>query len=163
MLSKSRKNPSEYLLAIDPGPTESAYARIYKGQIIEARKVSNAELLACLLGCSQQYGLTIEMISSYGMPVGREVFDTCVWIGRFQQACKGPSRLVYRKTIVSHVCGVATAKDSNVRQAVMDHFGAPGTKKSPGPTYGVTKDCWAALGVAIYAMEVPLECDHEQD
>lgn len=105
--------------------------------------------------------LAVEMIASYGMPVGREVFETCLWIGRFMQAWHSPEavRLVYRRDVKLHLCGTAKAKDSNVRQALLDLFprtggGATpqvGTKAKPGPLYGVSTHAWPALGVAITA------------
>jgi len=104
---------------------------------------------------AENYGdidtLAIEMIASYGMAVGREVFETCVWIGRFQQVWRSPEsvRLVYRRDVKLHLCGNPRAKDPNIRQALIDLLGPAGTKKQPGPTYGVKSHAWAALGVAV--------------
>jgi hypothetical protein len=96
--------------------------------------------------------LAIEMIASYGMPVGREVFETCVWIGRFIEAFgshyDNPTIRVTRNEVKNHLCGSSKAKDANVRQALIDLLGSPGTKKSPGGTYGVKSHMWSALGVA---------------
>jgi hypothetical protein len=102
--------------------------------------------------------IAIEMIASYGMPVGREVFETCVWIGRFvQAACALPCEYVYRKDVKLYLCGNARAKDSNVRQAIIDRFGgkdkAIGRKKNPGPLHGVKGDLWAALAVGLYVAD----------
>jgi hypothetical protein len=58
-----------------------------------------------------------------------------------------------RATVKAHLCRSAKAKDSNVRQALIDLFGgkenAIGTKKTPGPLYGISGDVWAALAVAV--------------
>ena len=98
--------------------------------------------------------MAIEMIASYGMAVGKTVFDTCVWIGRFMEVFSGRAELEYRKDVKMFLCNSMRAKDANVRQAVMDMFGstrrkAIGLKKSPGPLYGIKKDLWQALAVAI--------------
>ena len=87
------------------------------------------------------------------MPVGQEVFDTCVWIGMFKQAWRAPKsvKLIYRSEVKMGVCHSMRAKDGNVRQALIDMLGPPGTKKAPGPTYGVTSHAWQALGVAVTA------------
>lgn len=105
--------------------------------------------------------LAVEMIASFGMPVGREVFETCVWIGRFKQAWHAPDavELVYRKDVKMHLCGTTRAKDANVRQALLDMFPRTGggktpqvgTKGQPGPLFGVSSHAWPALGVAITA------------
>jgi hypothetical protein len=148
------------MLAIDPGTTESAYVVTWAGSIMSYGKVPNDELLAGLRklvahGC-QSHDVAIEMIASYGMAVGREVFETCLWIGRFLERIQPcPVRLVYRNEVKSHLCHSMRAKDGNIRQALIDKLGPPGTKKAPGPTYGISGDVWAALGVAVTACETP--------
>lgn len=71
------------------------------------------------------------MIASYGMPVGKEIFDTCVWIGRFIEANDKDYKFVYRKDEKINLCNSMKAKDSNIRQALIDRFGEVGTKKNP--------------------------------
>lgn len=98
--------------------------------------------------------VAIEMIACYGMAVGAEVFDTCLWIGEFRGYMRPqPVTLCYRKDIVVHLCGTAKARDPNVRQALIDRLGKPGTKKNQGPTYGIKNHMWAALAVAVYAAD----------
>lgn len=79
--------------------------------------------------------LAIEMVASYGMPVGETVFETCVWIGRFIEhlnrfAIKDYFK-IYRKDEKMNICHSMKAKDSNIRQALIDRFGEVGTKKNP--------------------------------
>ena len=76
----------------------------------------------------------IEMIASYGMAVGKEVFDTCVWIGRFKQISESQDievEYIYRKDEKMNICHSMKAKDSNIRQALIDRFGEVGTKRNP--------------------------------
>lgn len=142
------------MIAIDPGPAQSAWVQYDGSQVLAAGIESNDDVLRriyCEWGADEE--LVIEMIASYGMPVGREVFETCVWIGRFMEAAGG-AELVYRKDVKLHLCGSPRAKDANIRQALIDRFGpgkdkAIGTKAKPGPLYGFKADMWAALAVAV--------------
>lgn len=137
------------IIAIDPGCHESAWVGYDGGKIIEFAKEPNSLVLKRLrLHQPNIDHLACEMIASYGMPVGKEVFETCLWIGRFIEAWGRPYTLVYRKDVKMHLCGSTRAKDGNIRQALIDRFGAAGTKKAPGATYGISKDVWAALAVA---------------
>ena len=143
------------ILALDPGTTETGWCDYTNGKVIDSGIRSNDGMLLDLSMFARAAPriLAIEMIASYGMAVGREVFETCVWIGRFQQAWGDPEavRLVYRRDVKLHLCGSARAKDPNIRQALIDMLGPQGTKKAPGPTYGVRSHAWAALGVAVTA------------
>jgi len=157
------------LLAIDPGNTESGYALIDVGtlQPIDIGKIDNHLLLRELdhLSTSEVQWSAIEMVASYGMAVGRDVFETCVWIGRFAQFLEERhglvSRLVYRREVKLHHCESSKAKDSNITQALIDRFapGQPnrgkGTKADPGWFYGFAKDIWQAYALAVYAAETP--------
>lgn len=151
------------ILALDPGTLKTGYCLYDGSRVVESGVMFNYDLLAALNSVKYRFHqaewLAIEMIASYGMPVGREVFETCVWIGRFQQAWRAPEavRLVYRKDVKMYLCGTTKAKDANIRQAIIDIFPAIGggaipqigIKSNPGPLYGVSTHAWAALGVAI--------------
>jgi hypothetical protein len=148
---------AEPILAIDPGTTKSAYVVYQDGNILEKGILENTELLLKLRNGFPDYiinDMAMEMIASYGMAVGKSVFFTCVWIGRFVEAWGRDYHYIYRKDVKMHLCGATKAKDSNIRQAIMDRHGstreaAIGRKASPGALYGVSKDIWAAIGVAI--------------
>lgn len=149
------------ILAIDPGTEQSGYCIYGDGRVYESGVLANAAMLIRVQQWPAQR-LAIEMIASYGMAVGREVFETCVWIGRFKQAFRDPDavELVYRRDVKLHLCGTSKAKDPNVRQALLDLFPRTGggktpqvgTKAQPGPLYGVSSHAWPALGVAITAI-----------
>lgn len=154
------------LLAIDPGYEQSAFVLLDRAKLVpmDYGVLSNLEMADWLTheSCSHNTRATelaIEMIASYGMPVGFEIFHTCVWIGRFIEAWGLPYTLVYRRDVKLHLCGSSKAKDGNVRAALLDRFGgkgkALGTKKAPGPLHGMAGDVWAALAVAITHAETP--------
>lgn len=140
------------VLALDPGTTQTGWVFYSGGKVVWSGIDDNPKVLD-MVARSPADSLAIEMIASYGMPVGREVFETCVWIGRFQQAWRvpGAGRLVYRKDVKIELCGTSKAKDANIRAALIDRVGPQGTKADPGPTYGVKSHVWAALGVAVTA------------
>lgn len=141
------------ILALDPGTTETGFCLFDGKRVVRSGIASNPQIISTVLVYAPQPDciLAIEMIASYGMAVGREVFETCVWIGRFQQAWREPGavQLVFRNTVKVHLCGSARAKDPNIRQALLDALGPQGTKARPGPTYGVRSHAWSALAVAV--------------
>lgn len=142
------------ILAIDPGNEQSAFVVLGKDyKPLQFGKVPNDTLLAEIregkfAGCK---AAAIEMIASYGMAVGREVFETCVWIGRFKESLiyvEGiQAELVYRQTVKLHICHTPKAKDGNIRQALIDRFGPVGTKKNQGWFYGFKADIWQAYAL----------------
>ena len=144
------------ILAIDPGSEQSAYV-LWDGQHVLDKGLRTNGELAFELGenvCFYGARLCIEMIGHYGtgMPASKSVFETCIWIGRFIECWPGQKHeLILRPTIKTHLCGSARAKDHNVRHALIDRFGAPGTKKAPGVLYGVSSHMWAALALAVCA------------
>lgn len=152
-------------LAVDPGNEESALIEL-DDQLMPlwSMKTNNAAAREKIIRCRLRGApaevpsgpashLVIEMIASYGMPVGREVFETCLWIGRFVECWCGPYTLVYRREVKSFLCGDSKAKDGNIRQSLIDRYGgkeaAIGKKKTPGPLYGMTGDLWQALAVGV--------------
>jgi len=153
------------IIAIDPGNTESGFV-VWNDGILDKGKIDN-QTLRCNLKYKyniayDDYILLVEMIASYGMPVGKEVFETCVWIGRFTEiwADKGRSHdLIYRKDVKIHLCGNMRAKDANIRQALIDKLGPVSTKKIHNPIYNDIKDkmksdIWSALALAITYQEL---------
>jgi len=153
------------ILAIDPGNTESGYALIEGTNCspIDVGKIPNTDLRDCVSHGGLNADLVaIEMVASYGMAVGKEVFETCVWVGRFLEVSLdlfAEVDLVYRRDVKLHLCGTSKAKDSNITQALIDRFasGQPnrgkGTKASPGWFYGFRADIWQAYALAVLAAD----------
>ncbi|HZX81680.1 MAG TPA: hypothetical protein VFE72_12095 [Lysobacter sp.] len=139
------------VFAIDPGTHESGFC-VFDGSVIASGVMPNADLLKIVRDDNSD-ALAIEKIVSYGSAVGQETFDTCVWIGRYMEAWGQPDDvlLIPRRKVKAHVCGPGKHGDPEVRLALLDRIGPQGTKKSPGPTYGVKSHAWAALAVAVTA------------
>lgn len=119
------------ILGIDPGPTESAYCFVGpKYSIDAANKVGNEGLIEMVRSSAPSIGhVALESIQSYGMAVGREVFDTCFMIGRIIQVCKDleiPYTLYPRPEYTRRICGVGKINDAVLRQALELRFGGYG-------------------------------------
>lgn len=154
------------ILAIDPGNIKSGYVVVEHDEkeicrVLDAGKVDNLDIFGLLRGNLSPGGVdvAIEMVAGMGMPVGQEVFDTCFWIGRFWEVASLSSgvkalKKIYRREEKLDLCGSLSAKDANIRQALVDRYapGQPnfgkGTKKDPGFFYGFSADMWAAMAVA---------------
>ena len=138
------------ILGIDPGTEKSAYCLLLDGTISEFRIVPNDQMFFILRSPEREVDVAIEMVASYGMPVGKEVFETVKWIGKFEyvfELCGLKVREVFRKDIKIHFCQSMKAKDSNIRQALLDRYGKEATK-------GIHKDMWSALAIATYVHDL---------
>ena len=149
------------VVAIDPGPSISAYAVLEDGWPVLIGIDENDRVMSDLQYVALKWSeaeLAREMVACYGMPVGAEVFETCVWVGRFHESWKQKQpasavHYVFRKDVKMNLCQNMRAKDPNIRQALIDRFGGKekgiGNKKSPGPLYGAKRDIWSAIAVAV--------------
>lgn len=151
------------ILAIDPGNIESGYVVTYDDLVVICKgKERNENIINMIKEVVKSLDIehvAIEMIESQGMAVGKSVFETCFWIGKFAQCCEEnlsiEPKFIYRKDEKMNLCNSMRAKDSNIVQALIDRF-APntpnkgkGTKKEPGWFYGFKKDIWQAYAVAV--------------
>lgn len=160
-----------WILAIDPGTAESAYVLLSPDlKPVAFAKMENEHLVdeavlqmlehmdEDLFGkVSDRVEVAIEMVASYGMAVGREVFETCVWIGRFWEELRNFKKktYIYRKDEKLTLCHSQKANDSTIRQALVDRFAygysnhGKGTKDNPSVFYKFKKDCWQAMAVGV--------------
>jgi len=162
---------TEPVLCIDPGTTHSGVV-VFDGENILYSKpdFDNNELIKYVayhrpvkiqsIVPDEMHikHLAIEMVASYGMSVGQTTFETVLWIGRFMERFGyDKCTKIYRKDVKLFLCNSLRAKDANIRQAILDLFPATGggktpqigTKKQPGPLYGVTSHSISALAVGL--------------
>ena len=150
------------ILGIDTGTTETGWA-IYDTEthtVTQMGVSSNKETLDII--ASGDYDVvSLEMIASYGMAVGKTTFETVFWIGRFAQKAENINKPFYRYykkvDINPTICLNSQAKDKNIRRAILDLFpktggGAEpsvGTKNNQGVLYGIKSHIYPALAVAL--------------
>jgi hypothetical protein len=146
------------VLAIDPGEKESALVEWDGSTVLSHRIAPNGAILDYLENpdCPDDIPLVIEWIEGYGLTVGQSVFETCRWVGEFGHAwkCWGrPVHLLSRRKVKQHLCNNVSAKDSHVGEALRHRIGEKGTKKNPGPLFGIVSHEYAALAVAVTWMD----------
>lgn len=150
--------PRRRILAIDPGTERSAWL-VLDRHVRRFGIDPNDELLRRLRsGLIRPDVVVIEQFEGYGMTVGREVFETIHWSGRFTEAAEHAPRelpappavvgLTRRKVKVA-ICHDTKAKDANIRAALIERFGGPDSIRKGGPLYGVAKDVWSALAIGV--------------
>lgn len=168
MMKDMQGDSKGYLLAIDPGSEESAYALLAPDyRAVEFGKLANEALgqkLDSIFSTRFVPVVAIEMIGHYGtgMPAGADVFETCLEIGKLLERCSirfCKTYTVKRPFVKAHLCGVPNAKDSNVIQALIDRF-APhtpnhgkGRKGEPGFFYGFRADIWQAYALGVVFLD----------
>lgn len=153
------------ILAIDPGSEQSAMVLYHtERREIEHRAIQpNDDLvlqLPALRGCADH--LAIELDKAYSITFAnsqrrffpQQVLETHFQAGRFVQAWGRTWSRVERRDVRLHLCGTQRARDPQIRQALINRFGpgkkkAIGTKAERGVLYGIRKDLWAALAVAV--------------
>ena len=144
------------VLAIDPGPKKSAFVWWDGSAILAHSIVANEQFEMATDNPveSRDVILVIEQIKSYGMKVSDSVFDTVFWSGRFAQYWDdvyGDFYRLPRMEVKMHLCHDSRAKDSNIRQALIDRFEPDLLPKQrpKGILQGISADEWAALAVAV--------------
>lgn len=134
------------VLAIDPGPTESAFV-LYDGtRILDHGHWSNIALRNRLRQRTfgESYITVIEEIESFGAVIGKHILKTVFWSGRFAEASR-PFELLPRAKVKLHLTGRRNTKDSDIRSALLARFG--------GFPAGFTSHRYAALAVAVTWMD----------
>lgn len=116
------------VLALDPGNVFSGWSIIDRDSLkpLQFNKTENRELARMIISDELEFDeFVTERVRSYGMAVGREVFMTCEWTGRFVQLALGrgvPVSYIHRKDEKMHICGDSRAKDANLRRALIERF-----------------------------------------
>lgn len=163
------------ILAIDPGTRTSGvvlYDSDERRVLFSEKEMENLAVLDNLgrrtiwTGAEhlryEQVG--VERVQATGMG-GNDVMITCEWSARFLErafvGCQRPPVWHHRREVLRHldISGGKGNKDSKVRMRLIELHGgtkqaAQGTKKAPGPLFGVASHSWQALGLALLVADI---------
>lgn len=162
------------IFAIDPGFLTSG-AVLYYPYVwrLEAWHSANRDVLVALstLVVPMSAEVAIEGMTNQDARAGGEVIETCVWIGRFAQACEQagrPWRIVPRAKVKSHF---NARNDADIRAAILDRFGPqyetrvvertgkkgqplkPKRERVPLLTAPLSNHTWPAFALAAYVAD----------
>jgi len=147
------------VLGIDVGTTETAICLIdeeYKPLLFS--KISNEEVLELIELMDLDTHLALEEFASYGMPIGKSTMESIKWNGRIMQKALDLGinniHFILRKDVKMNLCNSMKAKDSNIRQALIDRFGEVGVKSNQGYFYGFKADVWSAMAIATTYLDL---------
>lgn len=150
------------ILAIDPGNEQSAWVRwdTETDSFVESSS-RQLDLGLCKNGsfyhsfpilCNGVDMVACEMVQSYGMGVGRTIFETCLFVGELRaltRRCGIPFNMYGRPTIKGQIGG---RTDAEIRASLRLRYGEA---RKGEKLEGVKKDIWSALALASALTERP--------
>ena len=155
------------ILGIDPGCELSAYCFCNYDTLkpVSFGKVDNETIMSDVLPQINDYAIecvAIEHMQGYNMPVGKEVFETCYFIGRMlERIAHIQSKVkilpIYRKDEKIAICGNLKANDTIIRHTLIDMFAqhdlknGKGTKNNKDWFWDFKADVWSAYAIAYTA------------
>ena len=173
-----------YILSIDPSCKHSAFTLIDMDSLaimsmgfLEEKDILNLiGNIQELYGENHIYHLAVETIQNLGCIVGREVFDTCILIGKILERAESTKKYhnivkIYRSEEKLNLCGTTKTNDVGIKNSLIQRFAkdvpnyGKGTKKSPGWFYGVKADIWQAyaIGITYYDLYILKERYYKKD
>lgn len=151
-------------IGIDPGPLSCGWV-LYDGERVwDCGDAPLDEMMALILDHPVDV-VAIERVQAQGK-AGNQITETCEISARlYQYALDTGHRAhwLYRRVVlrVLDVTGEGN-RDALVRARLLEMHGglaSKGTRKAPGPLYGVSGHAWQALAVAVTAMRVEEETE----
>lgn len=150
------------ILGIDPGPRTSGLV-LYStdmtgpGVVVQAVKDASFDTVRQFIdGLADMDDACVVTERTQAGPPSTQVVLTTEIVGRIMERCEAQGieyDTYYRRDVLQALnCARVGNKDSLVRLACIELHGgdktsAVGTKKNPGPLYGVSSHAWQALGV----------------
>lgn len=151
------------VIGIDPGPKDHAAVMLHNGRAAIVESLDHREL-AISFGTLGIHTVTVafEQFAPFGSSLDdgslRTIFETGKLVAQLQRL--GSIRCVglRRQQVKRYLVGRSACGDPQVRGSLIERFGptkelAVGTKKAPGPLYGISGHHWAALAVAVTASD----------
>lgn len=147
------------VIGLDPGYRQSAFVTFDGERVMDHQIADNEDIRQHLKGLrkhAEPAVLVIEQMQMFrsAFGVGAEVFDSVYWSGRFAEIWD-PWRVerMLRAKVRGHLHAIKGG-DAAVRQGLIVRFGgyketAIGSKKNPGPCFGIKSHEWSALALAV--------------
>jgi len=150
------------ILAIDPGTTQSAYIlwNTEKQTVLSCGLMDNNPFVKKYISfvqCKMADLIAVEMIQNYGFQMGRSTIETIMFVGELKAFWDANHydvtefKLYGRPTIKGHF---NAKKDAMIRASLRMRYGEHEFKKG-GKFYGVKKDIWSAMAIAVALTENP--------
>jgi hypothetical protein len=148
------------ILCIDPGSTVSGVVEFlpesWTIQNVQG-EAPNRDLVLSIKPKSHDLILVEQPTLMGQFNAQQQTLDTCEWVGRIKQRavdCGLPVVAIERNEIKLHLLGWISRKghnpDSCIKEVMLARFPAgKGTKKNPGPLYGIAKHAWQALALGV--------------
>ena len=150
------------VLSLDPGTTHTGWVLVDSetGRVIHDKEQNPiiADRMRAWRTIIEPADLVlIEAMSPRGQRLGIETMEALRWSGRLEEAARPtPVIRISRDAVKRTLLGASNVRgaDAAIRQVLIDRYGGPqgrqkavGTRKAPGPLFGITADRWAALGL----------------